>query len=265
MYTYQISEDLRSRLAYVTRIIEWCGKLLKNAPEGRLKIKHQNGKVYFYQLTEGKDPLVRYLDSSKSDLIKDLAQKAYIIELLRKAHIEERMLREFIDGYSESALTNIYESYSQDRKNLVNPFTLPDEEFKQLWLDKKYKKKPISDEIPVFETLKGDRVRSKSEQIIADRLFVNDIPYRYECPLSMGDHMIHPDFTILRMSDRRELYYEHFGRMDEEDYVNKNTRRINNYSQKGIVLGDNLFLTLETKLNPLDVRVLDRLIQTKFR
>lgn len=81
----------------------------------------------------------------------------------------------------------------------------------------------------------------------------------------MEDYVVHPDFTILRMSDRREIYYEHLGRMDDEDYANKNTRKINNYNKNGLVLGDNLFVTMETKRNPLDVRVLDNLIQRKFK
>ena len=265
MFNYRISEELSSRLASVNKIIDWCEKCLTKAPPGRLKIKHQDGKIYFYQLSEGKNPKAHYLDSSQMDLIKALAQKAYIKELLRKALSEKRMLTEFLGGFSESSLMQIYEDYSQDRKDLITPFTLPDEEFKQMWLSKEYKRKSISEELPVYETLKGDRVRSKSEQIIADRLYVNNIPYKYECPLPMDDFVVHPDFTILRMSDRREIYYEHFGRMDDVDYANKNTRKIINYNKKGIVLGDNLFVTMETLRNPLDVRVLDNLIQRRFR
>lgn len=53
--------------------------------------------------------------------------------------------------------------------------------------------------------------------------------------------------------------------MDDEDYANKNTRKIINYNKNGLVLGDNLFVTMETKRNPLDVRVLDNLIQRKFK
>ncbi len=265
MFTNQISLELRSRLASVNKIIDWCEKGLAKSPPGRLKIKHQSGKVYFYQLSEGKYPKAHYLDSGQMDLIKALAQKAYIKDLLRKAQNEKRMLTHFLGGFSESSLTQIYEDYSHDRKSLITPFTLPDEEFKQSWLSKEYKHKSISENLPVFETLNGERVRSKAEQIIADRLYVNSIPYKYECPFPMEDYVVHPDFTILRMSDRREIYYEHLGRMDDEDYANKNTRKIINYNKNDLVLGDNLFVTMETKRNPLDVRVLDNLIQRKFK
>lgn len=119
--------------------------------------------------------------------------------------------------------------------------------------------------MPVYETINGERVRSKSEQLIADRLYFNGIPYIYEFPLIIGDMTFHPDFTILRMSDRRVLYYEHLGRMDDPGYSNKNTRRINIYSNNGIIMGDNLFISMETSLHPLDIRTVDRLIKTNFR
>ena len=79
-------------------------------------------------------------------------------------------------------------------------------------------------------TLKGDRVRSKSEQIIADRLFINNIPYKYEYPIEINGIIYHTDFRILRMSDRKELFYEHFGKMGDEQYANDNIRSIRSLS-----------------------------------
>lgn len=136
---------------------------------------------------------------------------------------------------------------------------------KAQWLAQSYKHKEIDDDMTVYETINGERVRSKSEQLIADRLYFNGIPYIYEFPLIIGDMTFHPDFTILRMSDRRVLYYEHLGRMDDPGYSNKNTRRINIYSNNGIILGDNLFISMDTSLHPLDIRTVDRLIKTNFR
>lgn len=126
-------------------------------------------------------------------------------------------------------------------------------------------KKPISDDIPVYTTMRGERVRSKSEIIIADRLFANGIPYKYECPLKVGNEIIHPDFTILRMSDRKILYHEHCGMADDSGYAEDMVKRINDYSEEGIIQGDSLFLSFETSKQPLDVRVIDRLINSHFR
>ena len=135
---------------------------------------------------------------------------------------------------------------------------------KAQWLAQSYKHKEIDDDMPVYETINGERVRSKSEQLIADRLYFAGIPYKYECPIVFGDAVLHPDFTILSMSDRCELYYEHFGKMDDPAYANKNNKRINLYSKNGLILGDRLFITMETSVTPLDIRTVDRLIKSKF-
>ena len=113
--------------------------------------------------------------------------------------------------------------------------------------------------------MNGERVRSKSEQIIADHLKKAGIPYKYEYPTMINGKIIHPDFKILRVSDRMELYLEHCGRVDKPGYYDDMVIRINNYAMNGIVIGCNLFLLFETADVPLDVRVLDKLIEEQFR
>lgn len=91
------------------------------------------------------------------------------------------------------------------------------------------------------------------------------IPYKYECPLKLGSYVIYPDFTILKISERKVIYLEHLGMMDDHDYANNAIRRINAYQLNGIIYGDRLFTTMETKQNPLDVRVLKKLIDNQFK
>ena len=56
---------------------------------------------------------------------------------------------------------------------------------------------------------------------------------------------------------RRNIIYEHFGLMDDENYVNKAISKIQLYASAGYILGDNLFITMETSVNPFDIRILD--------
>ncbi|APY12110.1 hypothetical protein BWZ22_13105 [Seonamhaeicola sp. S2-3] len=56
-----------------------------------------------------------------------------------------------------------------------------------------------------FTTLKGDKVRSKSEQFIADWLFRNSIEYKYEHVVRIKNKDFHPDFFI----PQANLYLEH--------------------------------------------------------
>ena len=114
-------------------------------------------------------------------------------------------------------------------------------------------------------TENGERVRSKSEKIIADKLHALGVPYRYEYPLVLDGNMkIYPDFMMLRMPEREETYLEHFGLMDDEGYVEKVMWKLNTYERNGIYLGVNLFITYETGRNPLNTKTFDRLIRSLF-
>lgn len=71
----------------------------------------------------------------------------------------------------------------------------------------------------IHKTLADYMVRSKSEVIIANMLSERDIPFRYEKPLFAPDGTFYlPDFTVTWQGE--EWYWEHLGRMDQEEYRN---------------------------------------------
>ena len=98
--------------------------------------------------------------------------------------------------------------------------------------------------------------------MIADALAQAGLPYRYECPLMLGTAVVHPDFTILRREDRKELFWEHLGRMDDAGYVMKNLSKIRLYEQNGIMPGIDLILTMETSQQPINLSVIKQVIRT---
>lgn len=149
-------------------------------------------------------------------LINDLMQKNYLEKVINVNHKELNVLKKAIEQYPTVTAEEIYEQPTEDRKMLVKPIVTPIEQYVQEWQSQPYTPKPIAEGTSFFETLKGERVRSKSEQIIADRLYANGIPYKYECPLIVNGKLIHPDFTILRKSDRKEVYHEHLGKSDDD-------------------------------------------------
>jgi len=71
----------------------------------------------------------------------------------------------------------------------------------------------------IYATSKGDKVRSKSEVIIANLLFEHRIKYEYELPLvyESGEKPIEPDFTIFLESGDK-IYWEHLGMLGSETY-----------------------------------------------
>ncbi|WP_225436500.1 hypothetical protein, partial [Ligilactobacillus ruminis] len=122
------------------------------------------------------------------------------------------------------------------------------------WVSKGYAKmRPVENG---FKTLKGDTVRSKSEKLIADLLYMLGVPYRYEMRLDMGDGtIVYPDFTIYDVRNNRLVYYEHFGMMDDLHYVNNAIRKHNEYLKHG--LGNDLIITFESSQKPLDLEAFE--------
>lgn len=263
MYIKQISDDLRTRCDQVTKLIAFCEEYLAKCPDGRLRINKRGDLIYYYHVTvDGKKGGIRITDTS---IAETLAQKSYMKFLLKTAREEQRVLNELLNHYETNSLESVYDSYSDDRKSLIRPFSLPDQAYIDKWLNTPYIHKEFKEGTPVFTTLKGERVRSKSEQLIADRLYLRGIPYKYECPLIINGQVFHPDFTILRVSDRQVVYYEHLGRMDDPDYASDTVNKIKIYELNGYVIGANRFTTMESSTCPLDIRIVDTMIDKLFR
>ena len=109
----------------------------------------------------------------------------------------------------------------------------------------------------VFLTSSGIRVRSKSERTIADSLSRNNIPFRYEAALALGGEYRFPDFTISRQYDGRMVLWEHFGRLDNDEYKKKTIEKLALYARYEFFPSDNLVCTYERDLlNPARIQAI---------
>lgn len=261
-----IKEILDERHEMLTKTADTIGGKLEKYPAGRIAIKRHGDRIYYYSYGETGEKLLKKEDRK---LLEDLLQKSYLEKVVRASQSEIAALEKMRKLYPEVVAEDVYAQLSEERKKYVRPIVPTDEQFVQRWMNRPYTPKKIADDMPVYLTAKGERVRSKSEVIIADRLASKGIPYKYECPLTFrrgGEEItIHPDFTILKVSTRKTVYLEHCGKMDDTDYAEGVVARVNDFSNAGIVLGDSLFLTFETSKTPLDISVLDKMITKNFR
>lgn len=125
-----------------------------------------------------------------------------------------------------------------------------------------YQGKYFEERTSGFITEKGERVRSKSEKIIADKLYAMGIPYRYEYPITLANGIcVYPDFTMLKMPERKEVYLEHLGLLDDELYLQLIWRKLNSYGENGIFIGDNLLITFESSRYPLNTKMLEGVLK----
>ena len=258
-------DALVTRLKLLSSLITQLDKKLKSLPSGSLKICKFENRTDYYVANSDSFTLDKYLNKKEYKLIEDLAQKSYLRKVLKVSIEEAEFLKRTLDKYPDTIAEDVYDQLSDERKKLVKPIVTPIEQFVKEWQERPYVPKKISEDVPIFETLRGERVRSKSEQIIADRLYIAGIPYKYECPLKVGNKVYHPDFTILRRSDRKEIYLEHCGKLDDPQYTKDNLPRINEYILNGFGLGDKLYLSFESSTVPLDARVIDKMIEEYFR
>ena len=121
-----------------------------------------------------------------------------------------------------------------------------------LWMKEQQGNKDYFPKELNFVTKGGVRVRSKSEKIIGDKLEEMGIAYRYEEPVMLPDgHVYYPDFTIIAANGKK-IYWEHFGKLDDKEYLEKMAFKIRNYAKNGITPGNNLIITFESDIVSLE-------------
>jgi len=104
-----------------------------------------------------------------------------------------------------------------------------------------------------FTTLDATKVRSKSEQYIADWLYRHSIKYEYEPTLNVKDFAFHPDFYI----PQANLYLEH---VSDKSYSIKNKEE---QFHKGNILLVKTFESM-TRDSALFNHTLDKLIKNRL-
>ena len=232
---------------------------LKKAPAGTLMLSSSNGSVQYYRKTEnGKE----YIGKKKKRLLAALAQKDYDRAFCRAAEKERRQLEKIMELLQDSKIEEIFDKLPEPRKALVQPRLLSDERYAEQWQKEEYVGNEYPGEFQIYTTERGEKVRSKSEKILADKLFSMGIPYRYEYPLRLkGYGTVYPDFTLLKVSTREEVYLEHFGMMDDAQYSQKAIAQLQAYARNNIYPGKNLLLTFETSQTAPDMKIVETMLQ----
>lgn len=134
----------------------------------------------------------------------------------------------------------------------------------QEWLQEPYERNELYPEALIHRACSGIYVRSKSEMLIDMVLYRRNIPFRYECLLELEDGLIYPDFTIKHPITGELFYWEHFGMMDNETYCDHAIAKLRRYTANGIFPSIQLITTYETKQHPLNVDLIESLVDYYF-
>ena len=271
----QLAPQIEKRLAELQNLLFTKKKSYEKAPQGRIRISQNGGHPEYYLVTERGSLRGKYLPHSQKTLARQLAQKDYDARLIKLLQKEISALQNYMKQTSNGrAIPELYDSLCPARRSLITPAILTNEQYAARWQDISWTGRPFAPDAPYICTAHGERVRSKSEVIIADTLFRYNIPYRYEFPITLkrinpddirrdfgSSITLYPDFLCLNTRTRTEFYWEHFGLMDDPAYSNNAAGKLRLYTENGILAGRNLIITMETQTEPPSIKALEKLIE----
>ena len=248
-------EELEERRESLGTMIQMLRESIEKAPDGKIYTSCSNGVQQYYFMEQGRK---KYIPAAKKESALSIVQREYDERLLRICQKEYKAIDRFLRSFHPEIIEEFIQSLSPARKKTVDLRYVSAEQFAAqvtVFATEQYKRKentyPPSDR---FTTRQGVCVRSKSELIIANMLDRHGLQYYYELPLETGpDVWAFPDFTVVDVSRRRLVYWEHFGLTDDFGYSSKMAAKLNAYERIGIFPGDNLIMTMESRDCPLDV------------
>lgn len=266
-------QDLINQLKEMERYLKELFKQIDQEAvppiEGRLLIRStKKGHPQYYHVTKNPDNQkeMRYLPAKEISVAQSIAKRDYLVKLEKVAKRRLPTITRLRTDLEQHDIEGIYDGLAGARKALFSPLVATKEERLRAWIDVPYVGLTFRPETPRIMTRKQERVRSKSEKILADLFDEMGIQYKYECPLFLNDDVrFYPDFTFLDLEKDQEIYWEHFGMVDNPGYAENMIKKLNIYAANGIVPGKRLILTLESSNHVLDASTAKRLVHLFLR
>jgi hypothetical protein len=253
---HEYIQALQNRKQELLKALKCAEADLKHAPEGRIRASQNgNGFQQFYHVTSKTGFSGKYMNAKSKPLVTALIQKEYDGVFLQRARKEIELIDNLIEFQSKELAEKSEEELHKSKRKYISPYILDEKSYAESWENESFIASTYKPEEKIYPTNKGDMVRSKSEELLADMYYDLGIPYRYECKLVLKDGRAkYPDFTLLDVKRRRVIYHEHLGILEDDEYRAKNLIKLNDYSKSGIYFGKNLLMTFETEYCPLNIK-----------
>ncbi|MBO4457678.1 MAG: hypothetical protein J5802_08160 [Butyrivibrio sp.] len=116
-----------------------------------------------------------------------------------------------------------------------------------------------------YLTIRGEKVRSKSEKILADYFEKLGIPYSYEPQVKLKDgRTFYPDFVLLNVRTRRTIYWEHFGLISDFEYAKNAFIKLGLFEKAGLEIGKDILFSMEDARQPLNLKQIENKIRANI-
>ena len=252
-----MERKILQRMEQLEKIKKGLEKRLQGVQIRKVECRNIRGH-YRYYLDQ------KYVKKEEVKSIKRLVEQEYYAKMLPEIEKQIANLKNALVNIDERKLEKIYNDMHAGKRKLITSGILSREEKIRRFEEEPYESKPVDDDWTEIYTNKGERVRSKSEKIIADHFERRGILYRYEKPLYLmvdGQRKpFYPDFTVMNKRTTKILYVEHFGMLDDSVYYNGTLRKLDVYEKNDILIGRDLLVFHETGKRVLNVKSIDKYI-----
>ena len=256
---------LKNRLTDVNRRIDFVRCELDHCAPGTLTKSNKEGRIYYVHCYNEKGRRVRRGITNQPEVIESLLRRRvlenellYLLEEKECIRNCTSRLREYDLGKEAHAL---HAEYPELDASFISDAVTSKSNLE--WQNAPYEQSDYKPENKRHITTYGLRVRSKSELIIAEKLYYHRIAFHYEQVLHIDNFSLVPDFYI-RRADGKLFVWEHMGMMENTEYRLHQKKKIEMYESMGFVPWDNLIVTYDTPDGLIDLRVIESEIQNKL-
>lgn len=225
----------------------------KSTKDSKLTCKKTKGHYQYYVNAK----YISKIEGLKR--IKELALEEYRETLLPLLDKQIRYLENVLK--TEEQIDAAYMQMYEGKRVLFEPDIVPVKKLKEEFEKETYVGLGFDEnDHTEYYTNRGERVRSKSEKIIADELNRLGIPYKYEKPLALNINGkmkdFYPDFTAINTTTGEIKYIEHLGMMDHPNYYQNVLAKLDAYEKNGLLIGRDIVLIHESSYRPLNTKVI---------
>ena len=251
--------ELEALMENQCKIYKVNQKELESLPPGRLgHANTKDGIIYFVYAEDGKKTTITH----DVTLIRKLSRKEYLLEMNRRIEKNYGMLKTLLKRYREISPTKLIRSLREAYQTVPEDFFFTDDD-RTDWEKEPYARLEAHPENLIHVTSFGLKVRSKSEQLIAEQLRKYKVEFRYEPVLKILEQTLHPDFLI-KDKDDKIYVWEHFGMMSNPAYRKIYYDKMKLYRSAGINEWDNLVVTFDDENGNISTSLIDGIIKGRL-
>ena len=231
--------------------------------DGVLLLEPRGTKNYCYwQSGSRNERTKKYLGKPTDAAVREFAMNKARAKRLDILNMDKAVIEKALKQYKDHNLDSVLKTMGRSYQSILHDRTAKDRI--ESWKNAQYRKNSHKVVNPSI-TNDGTIVKSKGECLIYNTLDAENIPFQYDPVIKLIDEngnavQKSPDFKIACV-DYSFIYMEHAGMLLDDDYRYDFVEKLKLYLLNGIVPGDNLFITSDTKTGGINAYAISRLIR----